>query len=131
MVTITIFPLNISADFIFGFDSINVCQVLVDSGMTKPKSKSHSSTHLPCRRTLCFRRKLWIISCEEKFISLDTALQFKILAGTRAMCSSSSLTDKCLFVYENLSFFVFLHCYQQYFHCTRVYHTFYASSVMP
>ena len=49
------------------------------------------------KRTFCSRRKFSRGSIEEKLISLDTALQFKILLGTLASCSTSGwdLKQKC------------------------------------
>ncbi len=41
------------------------------------------------KRTFCSSRKFSRGSIEEKLISLETALQFKILLGTRASCSTS------------------------------------------
>ena len=93
------------------------CQVFVELGMTKPKSKVHSSNARPYRNsiyensqsgsvltkrtmlgfinvhtlnsTFCSNRKFSNGSMDEKFISLETALQFSICLGTLASCSTS------------------------------------------
>jgi hypothetical protein len=59
------------------------------------KNKNWESHTL--KRTFCSRRKFSRGSIEEKLISLDTALQFKILLGTLASCSTSGwdLKQKC------------------------------------
>ena len=55
--------LSTSAGIIFPSSaSITCCQVFVEFGMTKPKSKSHSSMHCPCRKIRCSSRNLSISS---------------------------------------------------------------------
>ena len=95
-----------------GAASIKLCQVLVEFGMTNPKSKFHSSKHLPLNRTFCSILNFSIGSIEEKLISLnngfkhfniclwfahlDTALHLRIFFGTLASCSSSGILRSSL-----------------------------------
>ena len=53
MVSITTLPVSTLAGIIWlsGAASIRLCQVLVELGITKPKSKFHSSRHLPLNKT--------------------------------------------------------------------------------
>lgn len=92
-----------------GAASIKLCQVLVEFGMTNPKSKFHSSKHRPLNRTFCSILNFSIGSIDEKLISLnngfktldlntglwlahlDTALHLSIFLGTLASCSSSGM----------------------------------------
>ena len=95
-----------------GAASIKLCQVLVEFGMTNPKSKFHSSKHRPLNRTFCSILNFSIGSIDEKLISLnnafkhlnpglwfahlDTALHLRIFFGTLASCSSSGMLRSSL-----------------------------------
>ena len=96
-----------------GAASIRLCQVLVEFGMTNPKSKFPSSRHRPLKSTFCSILNFSIGSIDEKLISLkawvyqwlhqsahsvhlDTALHFRIFFGTRASCSSSGMLRSSL-----------------------------------
>ena len=58
-----------------GAASIKLCQVLVEFGMTNPKSKFHSSKHRPLNRTFCSILNFSIGSIDEKLISLNNGLK--------------------------------------------------------
>ena len=117
IVSITTLPVSTFAGIIWlsGAASIKLCQVLVELGITKPKSKFHSSRHRPLKRTygerngcntgkrgnyhyntFCSNRNFSIGSMDEKLISLDTARHLSIFFGTLASCSSSGILRSSL-----------------------------------
>mmetsp|Transcript_12680 Transcript_12680/g.26759 ORF Transcript_12680/g.26759 Transcript_12680/m.26759 type:complete len:202 (+) Transcript_12680:198-803(+) len=64
------------------------CQELVEPGMTKPKSKCHSSKHAFPRKTRCVRLRSLISWADVKLSSRDTSLHFMMVAGISAEISS-------------------------------------------
>ena len=82
-------------------------------GITKPNSKNHSSRQFPLKKTFCSNRNLSICWSEEKLISRETDLHFKIFFGTRAwevkrskyetlnLMSSKSKVEISLYVINN------------------------------
>lgn len=70
-----------------GAASIKLCQVLVELGMTNPKSKFHSSKHRPLKRTFCSILNFSIGSIDEKLISLKDMLRY---ISIRCLKSASS-----------------------------------------
>lgn len=71
-----------------GAASMMDCHVLVESGITNPNSKYHSSRHFPLNSTFCSNLNFSICSFDVKFNSRETARHFRIFFGTRASCST-------------------------------------------
>lgn len=77
------FPLKTSGLIILPFpaDLITCCHVFVELGMTKPKSKVHSSMHVSPIIIVCRKARLETSTSDEKFISLETMEQSRIDEG--------------------------------------------------